>query len=229
MPAEARTRHGQERNMEQARTDLSAMILIPGGTFWMGSDAHYPEEGSARLVSVDSFRIDEAPVTNREFARFIAATGYVTQAEIAPDPALYPGADPALLKPGSSLFSRPERPVGLGDPFAWWRFAIGVDWRHPWSPESGTEGLLDISLMPTPKPMHDGPESACLPKRNGNMPRAAGWIVAPSPGATILRRMACYSQITGGARSPPRGWRRMGTNGHRPSAPIRPMVTGSMI
>jgi formylglycine-generating enzyme required for sulfatase activity len=37
-------------------------------------------------VTVDSFWMDRAPVTNREFRKFVEATGYVTFAEIAPDP-----------------------------------------------------------------------------------------------------------------------------------------------
>ena len=51
----------------------------------MGSEAFYPEERPLRRVAVDGFWIDEAPVTNREFARFVAATGHRTVAEIAPD------------------------------------------------------------------------------------------------------------------------------------------------
>ena len=43
---------------------------------------------------VDGFLMDLHPVTNDEFAAFVAATGHVTVAERAPDPADYPGADP---------------------------------------------------------------------------------------------------------------------------------------
>ena len=43
------------------------MVLIPGGVFRMGSDRHYPEEMPAHQVSVDMFRIDRHPVTNRQF------------------------------------------------------------------------------------------------------------------------------------------------------------------
>jgi formylglycine-generating enzyme len=87
------------------------MRLITGGSFWMGSDEHYPEEGPARRVAVDGFWIDEAPVTNREFQAFVAATGHITVAEHAPAAESYPSADPAMLRPGSSLFVRPKRPV----------------------------------------------------------------------------------------------------------------------
>jgi sulfatase modifying factor 1 len=117
------------------------MIRLGGGTFWMGSSDHYPEEGPARRVHVDPFEIDAAPVTNRDFAAFVAETGHVTLAEQAPDAALYPGADPAMLRAGSSLFVRPDRPTPPTDPFAWWHFSFGTDWRHPHGPDSGIGGI----------------------------------------------------------------------------------------
>ena len=84
------------------------MCLIPGGTFQMGSDRHYPEEAPVRHVRVTSFWMDRGPVTNRQFRRFIAATGYVTVAETAPDAKDYPGALPHTLKPGSLAFMPPR-------------------------------------------------------------------------------------------------------------------------
>jgi sulfatase modifying factor 1 len=117
------------------------MIRLGGGTFWMGSSDHYPEEGPARQVYVDPFEIDAAPVTNRDFAAFVAETGHVTLAEQAPDAVLYPGADPAMLRAGSSLFVRPDRPTPPTDPFAWWHFSFGTDWRHPHGPDSGIGGI----------------------------------------------------------------------------------------
>lgn len=123
------------------------MIELPGGRFWMGSSDHYPEEGPAREVAVDPFAIDATPVTNRQFGAFVADTGHVTLAEQAPDPADYPGADPAMLRAGSSLFVSPGRPVPLSDPFAWWQFAFGTDWRHPWGADSGLEGLADHPVV----------------------------------------------------------------------------------
>src|SRR3954464_5649250 len=82
---------------ERGKENVSSMRRMAGGTFWLGSNEHYPEEGPARQVAVDAFWIDTAPVTNREFQAFVAATGYVTLAEHAPDPNLYPDADPAML------------------------------------------------------------------------------------------------------------------------------------
>ena len=59
------------------------MVALPGGVFAMGSARFYPEEAPVRPVRVAPFSIDRRPVTNAEFARFAAATGHVTTAEIA--------------------------------------------------------------------------------------------------------------------------------------------------
>ena len=123
------------------------MRLIRGGEFWMGSDHHYPEEAPSRRVAVEDFWIDETPVTNRDFRAFVAATGYTTVAETAPSHEHYPQAQPQMLRAGSSLFVRPERPVALTDPFAWWQFSFGTQWRHPWGPQSDLEGLLDHPVV----------------------------------------------------------------------------------
>src|SRR6516165_6442706 len=80
------------------------MVRLPGGTFRMGSDRHYPEEAPVHRVTVGPFWIDRTPVTNRQFRQFVDATGYVTVAEIAPDPKDYPGALPHMLKAGSLMF-----------------------------------------------------------------------------------------------------------------------------
>ncbi len=116
------------------------MVWIPGCTFRMGSDRHYPEEAPVHRVIVDGFWMDRAPVTNERFQRFVEATGHVTFAELPPDPADYPGADPALLHPGSLVFVKPPGPVALDDLRRWWRFALGADWRHPQGPGSSLEG-----------------------------------------------------------------------------------------
>src|SRR6516164_8112843 len=54
------------------------MVWIAGGTFRMGSEEFYVEERPVHEVAVDGFWIDRYPVTNEQFARFIAETGYLT-------------------------------------------------------------------------------------------------------------------------------------------------------
>jgi len=117
------------------------MVRIPGGTFRMGSDHHYPEEAPVHRVTVDGFWMDRTPVTNRQFRKFVNATGYVTFAEIPPDPRDYPGALPHMLRPGSLVFTPPKPPVDLRDWSQWWAFEFGADWRHPYGPRSSISGL----------------------------------------------------------------------------------------
>ncbi|MHB8816478.1 MAG: formylglycine-generating enzyme family protein [Steroidobacteraceae bacterium] len=117
------------------------MAFIPGGTFRMGSDHHYPEEAPAHPVAVDDFWIDRDPVTNAEFERFVRESGYATLAERPLDPAQYPGVALHLLAPASLLFCPPHRPVGVADWRRWWRLVPGASWRHPYGPGSSCRGL----------------------------------------------------------------------------------------
>src|SRR5262245_30881769 len=67
------------------RRDAQGMVLIPGGEFLMGGDDPdaVPEdgEGPVRTVRLSPYLIDATAVTNRRFAAFVKATGYVTDAE----------------------------------------------------------------------------------------------------------------------------------------------------
>lgn len=117
------------------------MVAIPGATFRMGSDHHYPEEAPAHLVTVDGFWMDPYPVTNREFRAFVRATGYVTVAQKTPRAEDYPGALPHMLFAGSLVFNRPSGPVDMRNIGNWWTFEKGADWRHPTGPRSNINSL----------------------------------------------------------------------------------------
>jgi len=110
-----------------------AMVWVPGGSFTMGEDPRYPEEGPPREVRVEGFWMDTHEVTNAQFAAFVAATGYVTMAERTP-PAL-PGAPPEMLRPGSAVFRVPTP-----ENRAWWRWAPGAQWRDPTGDRNGIAG-----------------------------------------------------------------------------------------
>lgn len=116
------------------------MRWIPGGTYWMGSDHHYPEEAPAHPVTVSGFWMDCFAVTNMQFARFVDATHYVTVAERPLNPADYPGALPELLVPGSLVFRKPAGRVDLRDISGWWAYVPGASWRHPEGPGSHLKG-----------------------------------------------------------------------------------------
>jgi len=126
---------------------LGNMVWIPGGTFLMGSDRHYPEEAPVHKVTVSGFWIDRYLVTNADFARFVQATAYVTIAERVPDAAQYPGALPHMLVAGSVVFRQPSRRVDLRNHYNWWTYMPGANWRHPTGPESSLEGIVDHPVV----------------------------------------------------------------------------------
>ena len=83
------------------------MIFIKGGTFAMGETEGMPFESPVHTVELDSFLIDAAEVTVAEFAKFVEATGYKTEAENFGWSAVFD-------------FETSE-----------WRRTDGANWRHP--------------------------------------------------------------------------------------------------
>lgn len=122
----------------------NGMQQLPGGVFAMGSDRFYPEETPVRQVRVDAFWIDERPVTNEQFAAFVAATGHVTVAEQAPDPKIYSNMRPEMMQPGSAVF---DMPTGTTDQAGWWDFRAGANWRAPHGAGSSIEGIEDHPVV----------------------------------------------------------------------------------
>lgn len=116
----------------QDRDHASSLVLVPGGTFLMGTDAPtFPQDGEspAREVEVAPFYIDRYAVDNDRFARFVEATGYVTDAE----------------RYGWSfvfhLFLGPGHEDALAVAAApWWVQVHGATWRTPEGPGSSLEG-----------------------------------------------------------------------------------------
>jgi formylglycine-generating enzyme required for sulfatase activity len=123
------------------------MVRLPGGVFRMGCDHFYPEERPERRVRLPAFQIDKYPVTNRDFAGFVEATGYRTLAEIPPDPADYPGLAPEMARAGSLVFERTAGAVPLDNAARWWGFSFGADWRHPAGAASAIDGLMDHPVV----------------------------------------------------------------------------------
>ncbi|MBX3491329.1 MAG: SUMF1/EgtB/PvdO family nonheme iron enzyme [Parvibaculum sp.] len=120
-------------------------VWVPPGTFMMG-DTVYPEEGPPRQVSVEGFWMDRTEVTNRDFAAFVAATGYVTVAERPVDAALHPHLPPEMRLPGAVVFVMPNDVDGMGDISQWWQYVPGANWRQPGGPKTSIEGRDDFPV-----------------------------------------------------------------------------------
>ena len=125
------------------------------------------------------FAVERHPVTNAQFAEFVADTGYVTVAERPLDPALYPGVAPADLAPGALVFRPTAGPVDLRDWRQWWDWAPGASWRHPFGAGSATDSRTGRTIrwcrspIPTRRPMRGGRGGGCRPRRSGSTRRAA--------------------------------------------------------
>lgn len=110
-------------------------VAVEGGTFVMGDDSawSYPAdgEGPARPVTVGSFRASRAPVTNEEFAAFVAVTGHRSDAERYGWSFVFAGRLP-------DDFPETRGVVGA----EWWRQVEGAWWAAPEGPGSdvGTRG-----------------------------------------------------------------------------------------
>ena len=126
------------REKEEARllnrgSELGVMVKIPKGKMTMGAIDGAPDEQPMRDVKVREFWMDECEVTNADFEKFVAATGYVTEPEAAPL-----SAD--QREPGAFVFTPPRASASgeIAGPAL--RFVPGANWRHPEGPGSDLRG-----------------------------------------------------------------------------------------
>lgn len=103
--------------------DLGRFVGIPGGGFVKGADARYAEEGPPQKVFVSPFRLQIHEVTNSQFAEFVAATGYVTEAE---------------RNQGSGRFAETAAPEIF---LSWWKIDRDATWRTPAGAGSSFVGM----------------------------------------------------------------------------------------
>jgi sulfatase modifying factor 1 len=112
-----------------------AMVALPGGEFLMGTDNVHAfaadGEGPVRPVELSPFSIDTFPVTNKDFAAFVDATGYRTESEIFAWSFVF-----WMHLPPDRLNELVEDTVAAAP---WWCKVPGADWRHPEGPGSDVE------------------------------------------------------------------------------------------
>lgn len=156
-------------------------VRLPGGTFVMGQDAIYSEEGPERETTVAGFWIDPHEVTNRQFAQFVEASGYTTVAEKPVDPDIFgvpiEQIPPYMLEPGSAVFTPPEQiSTDYSD---WWTYVPGANWKKPYGPD-GPDAL------PSEPVVHLAWEDmqAYAAWKGGRLPTEAEWEYAAAGDAS---------------------------------------------
>ncbi len=188
----------------------------------MGSDAHYAEERPSHMATVVPFRMDATAVTNADFARFVAATGYVTVAERPLDPADYPGARTEMLEPGSLVFHMTDGPVDTSDYRNWWSWMKGACWRHPEGPGSDIHGREEHPVVQVA--FEDAEAYARWAGKA--LPAEAEWEFA-ARGGLDGAEFAWGDELTpGGAHMAntwqgPFPWRNLATDGFAGTCPVR--------
>jgi formylglycine-generating enzyme required for sulfatase activity len=132
------------------------MVLIPGGEFSMGginpvgmSDGGQEAMSDARPVHrviVSGFLMDKTEVTNKQFAAFVKATGYVTVAERKPKEEEFPEVPHENLFAGSAVFT-PAEASDLKNYLQWWKYVKAADWKHPFGAGSNIIGKDDYPVV----------------------------------------------------------------------------------
>lgn len=117
------------------------MIVIPGGTYQIGTDSldgfAADNEGPKTFVELPAFQIDETSVTNAQFASFIQATGYVTEAERFGWSFVFHYFLDEETKKRSRLVPN----------MSWWYAVEKADWRHPEGLNSSIGDRMDHPVV----------------------------------------------------------------------------------
>lgn len=134
----------------------AGMVWVPGGEFSMGGVNPVGIDGGGHeamndarpvhRVRVNGFFMDATEVTNKQFAEFIKATGYVTVAEKKPTREEIPDVPEENLVAGSLVFT-PQNVPDLNNPYLWWSYVPAADWKHPFGPGSNINGKDDYPVV----------------------------------------------------------------------------------
>lgn len=157
LPARFTTTNTDTLSIAKGNTSHEGMVFIKAGTFLMGATDKEgrPDEYPQHKVQLDGFWIDATEVTNKQFKKFVDATGYITTAEIIPDweemktqlPPGTPKPADSLLFAASLVFTPPDHAVNLNDVSQWWSWKKNASWKHPQGDGSNIVGKENYPVV----------------------------------------------------------------------------------
>lgn len=149
---------------------IGQFVQIPAGAFIKGAAPIYPEETPTIRLQVDAFEIQIHEVTNSQFAAFVDATGYISDAE--------QGVMDGRLGAGSAVFTHPNDAVAQEQP---WALVEDADWRHP----SGEKTALDDRRLHPAIHVSKRDAAAYAEWAGGRLPSEIEWEFAATLGLPV--------------------------------------------